>query len=191
MTAQSQRGMTLPEALISVVLLAIIGVTLLPSVQLASAASHRIDEITRGMSARDNEEQLLNYLLKQMIVSSAAENATHMRGRATGFTFAILGNSNELTSVTMSPLAAGVRLQIGDGREYILFRSLDAPQFSYYGRYTDRQTSGWRFSWEGSRPPQLIRITGAGSSSYEFHLPVQAPLSCAFDPVSRRCRTEG
>ena len=195
-----QRGVTLLEALIAVALLAALAATLAPPVH----NTLRLSSTTLGAAKRNESLRIAENALTQVLSNAVIMDA----GEAE---FRIFGDRQSLnvTSLAGGSVARRFSLTIADGRLIGALSLLHADNderdhteildrgalgFSYYGRTRDDAPLRWSQKWNSARPPQIVRLELANTDASEANtiievpITIGAPLHCAFDPVSRRCR---
>jgi hypothetical protein len=198
---QSQRGVTLLEALIAVALLAGIATLLAPAVYGALRASSAVIVIADANEQRRIVDDALTAIVSNAVVMSAADADTLMRGDDRSFETISLAGSGVarrfVLSIEGGRLLGEITPLVGgdDETERVEIASEGALRFSYYGRATEDAPPVWSGRWRSDRPPSIIRFEmSAGKSDeanfiFDIGVAGSGPLHCEFDPVSRRCRS--
>ncbi|NOX95414.1 MAG: hypothetical protein GXP04_10090 [Alphaproteobacteria bacterium] len=195
-----QRGYSLVEALIATALLAGLASALAPAVFGSIRISSAILQDGKTREAIRSVDGALTQIFSNSILLAAGEPKLRFEGAP---------DALRVVSFAGNPTAARVfKLTIENGALLGTIQKLDKDDdeqlstnlfpanvsgFSYYGRATERAPIGWRKDWKGKRPPQLVRVEiksedGGRPVILEYALSGGAPLHCAFDPVSRKCR---
>ncbi len=196
-----QKGYSLVEALIAVALLAGLSSTLGP----AMFSSMRISS---AVLQNGKDQEALRIVDESL--SSIFANAVLVSQEAPGFV--LEGDARALQLVSLAGSHSTARMFRLTITNESLYGEIDAlnkneatklsttlfegniRQFSYYGRPTGDAPLGWRNDWDSKQPPQLVRLEISSEDNaqpiiLEYPVNAQAPLHCAFDPVSRRCRS--
>ncbi len=195
-----QRGYSLVEALIATALLAGLASALGPAVFGSIRISSAVLQDGKSREAIRIVDGSLAQIFGNSILLAASEPQLRFEGAPdTLRVVSFAGNPTaarifELTIENGALLGAIQKLDKDDDEQLStnLFPA-NVSGFSYYGRVTERAPIAWRRDWKGNRPPQLVRIEitpedDGGPMVLEYALNGRAPLHCAFDPVSRKCR---
>ncbi len=195
-----QRGYSLVEALIATALLAGLASALAPAVFGSIRISSTVLQDGKNREAVRIVDGALTQIFSNSVLLTNSEPQLRFEGAP---------NALRVVSFAGNPTAARIfELTINNGALLGNVQKLnkaDAEQlsttlfpanvsgFSYYGRATERAPVGWRKDWKGKRPPQIVRLEIVSEDDgepiiLEYALDGRAPLHCAFDPVSRKCR---
>ncbi|HXI86121.1 MAG TPA: prepilin-type N-terminal cleavage/methylation domain-containing protein [Parvularculaceae bacterium] len=189
--AAQNRGYSLVEALIATAILAGLAAAAAPAIHSSIRASTRL-----AADARGAEESRIGYDSLAGLFQRAIDDG--VRG-----TPAFQGDSKSLSFFAAEDLekpADNIRLSIEGGdliyraregtRPIVLLK--DAQAFRYYGG-PENASPAWRDEWTEKEPPLLVEVTRQETEPalplLSFFIAARAPLNCAFDQVSRKCRS--
>lgn len=203
MTRQGEAGLTLPEMLVSVAILAAIMAAVAPSLRGTTRATLALQS-----SATDAEElrqghDILQRLADTAIWGEPSVPALHNDGVSDRYRFGTYDPQGY-------PAIARLETHVGGGlslslarleapetviHESLLFPSMSDISIRYFGSVDERNPPAWHQSWRRAKPPQLVRVSGVAADqgqsreiTFDIAMAGQAPLVCEFDPVSRLCR---
>jgi|GEM_PF-4155430 len=196
-----QRGYSLVEALIATALLAGLSSALAPAVYGSIRVSSTVLQDGKDREAIRIVDESLTQIFQNSILLANDETRLRFEGQPDALrVVSFAGNHSaarifELTIENGALLGSIQKLNKEDAEQIStsLFPE-NVGVFSYYGRPIDHAPIGWRKDWTATHPPQLIRLeitseNGAEPTVLEYALNGRAPLHCAFDPVSRKCRS--
>lgn len=196
---RKQRGVSLLEALIAVALLSGLTLLLAPAVAGAMRASN---EVLSRAAARENHRivsEALRQILQNAVIMDSAQAGLRIEGDKKSLHVVSLAGSSQARVFTLKIEDSALIGQIAalSDRTRVLeeTRILEAGamQFSYFGRATPNAPLSWAATWKGALPPQIVRLEtsneGDKSTFHDVHVAARGPLHCAFDTVSRRCRS--
>lgn len=197
---QKQRGVTLLEALIAVALLAMLSALLAPALSQGLRASRIVlEDASTKETGRVLENSFRQILSNAILMESKTELA--LKGDAQSLQLASLAGGSIARHFTLEiingRLTGDIAPLLGDETpdQSVEILQRGAVAFSYYGRVNDDAPLAWSSRWNAARPPLLVRIEARldpdSQMTRGFEFPIQARelLHCAFDPVSRQCRS--
>ena len=203
MYRHTEKGLTLPEVLISVAILAGIAAVIAPMISMATKASVAMETQAQGLETRRTSQEVLTHMAGTAIFADEQTPELNATGTSTRFRFGSLTPSGNPAIVELIPTTDGTGLLLlilpltassGPSYESRLFDQSSSITFRYFGATTDRSPLTWHDVWNARKPPKLLHVSGQSLSddepSLEFDLLFtgQAPIDCEFDPVSRLCR---
>lgn len=195
-----QKGVTLLEALIAVALLAMLASMLAPALRSAIRASTGVVNEARLQEERRIAKDALTQILSNAVILES-NDARLFKGDNQSFRVASLAGGAIIRDFSFE--VSGGRL-IGEIRplldrnnagDVVEILQTGAVGFSFYGRVSDDAPLAWSPRWDAPRPPLLVRFDYRSEDpertihSLEFGVHAREPLHCAFDTVSRRCRS--
>ncbi len=201
MMRQKEYGLTLPEMLVSLAILAGISVVISPVIRNTVQATSRIQVQTKQIEDLRTANQLLRDFGGKAIWAEAGTPELHADGTQLRFQFGTYDPEGRPATLYLKPSlnGPGLSIELKDLHaprniqyEATVLMDISQISFSYFGRLDRRQEPNWYQSWSLARPPQLVRVKGIMTNGTPYLLDImmagQAPLVCEFDPVSRICR---
>jgi len=201
--SEHQIGMTLPEVLIAISLIATLALMLGGSTRGLLQASQRISSATAEQENRRNDKLVFENILAGIIITDPLDKMEGFSGRRNSLTFLALNTTGAPVHVELhSEPDSGAVLSVNAATDYenspyklVLFPDYDQLTLSYYGAI-EGELPEWSQTWEHPTMPRLVRLqakapSGLEETLLETTIAAQAPLTCRFDPVSRLCRSDG
>ncbi len=201
-----QRGITLIESLIAMAVLAMIMALAAPLLQMTLATTARTESLYRFAEEDRTAITALRRALGRAIVPAGTKGDVVFTGRGQDLRFFVYDSAGAVQELTLTTTnndqGAALTLTMnpegaGPVEEVVLLAGLSDLSLSYYGTPTSDAPATWRQRWSGARLPRLVRLTMVRDIRGErrevvidLAVPAIAPLTCAFDPVSRQCREE-
>ncbi len=200
MNRPSQSGLTLPEMLISIAILAMIMAAITPLLRSTNESAERVKALAALSEDQRSARQILDYLTEGAILSEETDEPVKAKGSLRQFSFYGYDHQAWPSIITLKPNLSN------SGFNLIVERAHGAPQpvyeaellphvsevtFAYYGALIRNQDAKWQETWDLRRPPKLLRINGNSANGpfvMDLVMSGQVPLVCEYDPVSRICR---
>ncbi len=193
-----QQGFTLTEALIAIAILASIAASMGPALQGAFKIAGRI----HGQAIQLEENRVLTSVIQKALEGivriPADDNAVLFKGSSNQFQVFSYGfNRAEpdevFVSIKRNENNDDLLLRYGEQDQPVQLLAASEFKFSYYGAINNRAPLQWHQSWKSKTLPRLVRLVARSNNNnldlkFDFSIPSEAPLTCQFDPVSRRCR---
>jgi general secretion pathway protein J len=200
----SQRGYTLVEALIAVAILAAIAGVLAPVTHSAIRAAGRINTNAKlAESSRVGESALAEIFATMVTPGKKLGEPAFVGTRNTINLFVLIDQQ-------MGPQRVSLRIANGDlvltppvsdnalggaAKKANTVALVDhVRSFRYLAPAQNGDPPRWRSAWSESQPPRLVEIVyddsdGSRRTPRSFAIDNRAALHCAFDQVSRTCRS--
>ena len=208
MTLQSQKGFSLSEALVAVVVFSGVVISTAPMIQSTLKISTRIT-----INAKLEEElrvtnNVMRTRLNQSVHAGKEYDGYLFEGTATAFSFISVNRSQkdpervsfkistnpnaDTLSVYLEPMASSNE----NRRSAKLLTSISSGHFIYFGSKNYGDEPEWFDAWSAPSPPRIVALEAMVSShsNNKKNLRIDATVSgrgaliCAYDSVSRSCR---
>lgn len=197
----SEKGATLVEAIVALSIVAMVAAFLAPGLSTSVSIRTNLEASSDRAEAQRSAVKALQTLFDGVVIQHIGGGESSFSGgeRVVEFDYSQDGFENPIR----------MRIRADDALVAIdtkgpafsiqgpIYLDLSVHRILYFGKENDGQEAAWAGTWRQELPPNLVRLELQGQTEAEpqtvrvldFQILASAPLTCAFDPVIRQCRT--